>query len=89
MALNIKSSIPTMSSANDTGMNIPTGQVPANELKVRGRISISPVNLSRESSMASSGCSTPYYKRINVDLDPTSKEPNLELSYETEQEKAL
>ena len=39
--------------------------------------------------MASSGCSMPYHERINVDMDPTSEEPNLKLSYETEQEKAL
>ena len=77
-----------MSSANDIGMDIPTGQVLATELKVRGRNSISPVNLSRESSMASSGRSMPYHERMNVDMDPTSEEPNLELSYETEQEKA-
>ena len=87
-ALNIKSSIPTMSSANNIGMDIPTGQVPATELKVRGRNSISPVNLSRESLMASSGCLMPYHERMNIDMDPTSEEPNLELSYETEQEKA-
>ena len=49
IALNIKSSIPTMSSANDIGMDIPTGQVPDTKLKVRGRNSFSPVNLSRES----------------------------------------
>ena len=78
-----------MSSANDIGMDIPTGQVPAIELKVRGRNSISPVNLSRESLMASSGRSTPYHERMNIDMDPTSEELNLELSYETEQEKAL
>ena len=89
MALNIKSSIPTMSSANDIGMDIPTGQVPAIELKMRGRNSISSVNLSRESSMASSGRLMPYHERMNIDMDPTSEELNLELSYETEQEKAL
>ena len=91
MALNIKSSIPTMSSVNDIGMDISTGQVLASELKVRGRNSVFYINLSRESSMASSGCLTSYHDRIdtNMDFNPTIEEPNLELSYETEQEKAL
>jgi len=41
--------------------------------------------------MASSGRSTPYYDRMDTDMDfnPTIEEPSLELSYETEQEKAL
>ena len=89
IASNTKSSILTMSSANNIGMDIPTGQVPNNESKVRGRNSFSPVNLSRESLMASSGYSTPYHKRINVDMDLTNEEPNPELSYETEQEKVI
>ena len=86
-----KSSIPTMSSAHDIGMDIPTGQVPASELKVREKNPVSSVNLSRESSMASSGCSTPYHDRMDTDIDLNSftEEMNLELSYETEQEKAL
>ena len=53
-----KSSIPTMSSAYDIGMNIPTEQVPASELKVRERNPVSSVNLSRESLIASSGLHT-------------------------------
>ena len=90
-ALNVKSSIPTMSSANDIGMDIPTGQVSASEFKVREKNPVSSVNLSRESLMASSGCSTPYHNRMDTDMDfnPTIEELNLELSYETEQEKAL
>ena len=91
MALNNKFSLPTMSSANGIGMDIPTGQAPATEVKVRGRSPVSSVNLSRESSMASSGCSTPYHDRMDTDMDfnPPTEELNLELSYETEQEKAL
>ena len=89
MAPNTKSSIPTISSANDIGIDIPTGQVPNTKSKVRGRNSFSPVNLSRECLMASSGRSMPYHERINVDMDLTNKEPNPELSYETEQEKAI
>ena len=72
-------------------MDISTGQVPVSELKVRGRSPDSSVNLSRESLMASSGCSTPYHDRMDTNMDflSTTEETNLELSYETEQEKAL
>ena len=91
MALNVKSSIPTMSPANNIGIDIPTGQVSATKLKMRERSLVSSVNLSRESSMASSRHLTPYYDRMdtNIDFNPTTEEPNLELSYKTEQEKAL
>ena len=78
-----------MSSANDIEMDIPTGQVPNTETKVRGRNSFSPIHLSREYSMALSGCSTPYHKRMNIDMDPTNEELNPDLSYEAEQEKAI
>ena len=90
-ALNIKSFIPTMSSANDIGIDIPTGRVSASELEVRRRNPASSVNLSRESLMASSRRLTSYHDRMdtNMDFNPTIEEPSLELSYETEQEKAL
>ena len=78
-----------MSSTNDIGMDIPTGQFPNNESKVRGRNSFSPVNLSRESLVASSGRSMLYHERINVDMDLPSEESQPEMSYETEQEKAI
>ena len=45
----------TVSSLNCTGMNISTGQVPANNCEVRGRTPTTVLNLSREFSMASSG----------------------------------
>jgi len=91
MAFNTKTPPPkpTMFSTNDIGMDIPTGQFPNNELKVRGRNSFLSVNLSRESSVASSGCSTPYHKRMNIDMDLPSEESQPEMSYETEQEKAI
>ena len=91
MALNDKFSLPTMSSANGIGMDILTGQASTTEFKVRGRSLISSVNLSRNSSMASSGRLTPYYDRMDTDMDfnPPTEEPNLELSYKMEQEKAL
>ena len=83
-----------MSTANDIGMDIQIGQVPSNNLEVRGRNPISSVNISRESSMVSSGQSTPYHDRMDTDMDCnlTIEEPStehLELFYETEQEKAL
>jgi len=78
-----------MFSTNDIGMDIPTGQFPNNKSKVRGRNSFSPVNLSRESSVASSGCSTPYHKRMNIDMDLPSEELQPEMFYKTEQEKAI
>jgi len=72
-------------------MDKPTSQVPAFECEVRGRNPTFAVNLSRESSMASSGQSTPYHDRmdINMDCNSTMGEPTPELSYKTEQEKAL
>ena len=64
-------------------------QFPNNESKVRGRNSFLPVNLSRESSVASSERSTPYHKRMNIDMDLPSEESQPEISYKTEQEKAI
>jgi len=71
-------------------MDIQVGQGPVPDLAIRGRNLSPSVNLSRESSLASSGCSTPYHDRMDTDVDfPPSREVlNLELSYETEQEKA-
>jgi len=88
---NVNSLIPTVSSANVTGMDSSTGQVPVFDFEVRGRIPTSAVKFSRESSMASSGCATPYHDRmdINMDCSSTIGEPTPELSDETEQEKAL
>jgi len=70
-------------------MDIPTGQFPNNESKVRGRNSFLPVNLFRESSVALSGCSTLYHKRMNVNMDLSSEKLQPEMSYETDQEKAI
>jgi len=94
MAPNVKTSLPAMSFANDIGMDNQIGQVPITNPEVRGRNPVSSVNISRESSMASSGQSTPYHERMDTDMDcnPTSRESNMEhhkLSYEAEQEKAL
>ena len=89
MDLNTKHSKPTMSSSSNIGMDIPAEQFSNNKSKVRGRNSFSPVNLSRESSVALSGCSTPYHKRMNIDIDLSSKESHPKLSYKAEQEKAI
>ena len=93
-AFNFNTSLPAMSTANSIGMDTQIGQVPSNNFEVRGRNPVSSVNISRESSMASSGRSTPYHDRMNTDMDCnlTIKEPSterLEMSYKTEQEKVL
>jgi len=71
-------------------MDIQAGQGPVPDSAIRGRNLSPSVNLSRESSLASSGRSTPYYNRMdtNVDFPPSREVSNLKLSYETEQEKA-
>ena len=90
MDLNNNSTNPTMFSMNSIGMDIQAGQGPVPDSAIRGRNLSPSVNLSRESSLASSGCSIPYHDRmdINVDFPSSRKVSNLELSYETEQEKA-
>jgi len=72
-------------------MDSSTGQLPVFNFKVRGRTPTSVINLSRESSMASSGWETPYHGRMddNMDCDSTIGDSTPELSYETEQEKVL
>jgi len=71
-------------------MDIQAGQGPVSNSAIRGRNLSPSVNLSRESSLVSLGHSTPYHNRmdINVDFPPSREVSNLELSYETEQEKA-
>jgi len=83
--------LPTVSHLNCTGMDISIGQVSANNCEVRGRTPTTALNLSRESSMASSGRATPYYDRIDnkMDCKSTSGDMTPELSYETEQKKTL
>ena len=90
MNLNNNSTKPIMSSANNIGMDIQAGQGPVSDSTIRGRNSSPSVNLSRESLLASSGHSTPYHDRMDTDMDfpPSREEPNLELSYKIEQEKA-
>ena len=71
-------------------MDIQAGQEPVPNSAIRDRNLSPSVNLSRESSLASSGRSTPYHDRMDTDVDfPPSREVlNLELFYKTEQENA-
>ena len=88
--LNNDSTNSTMSSMNSIGMNIQAGQGPVSDSAIRDRNLSPSVNLSRESLLVSSGHSTSYHDRMdtNVDFLPSREVSNLELSYETEQEKA-
>ena len=88
---NDKPSLPSVSSINDIGIDKSSEQAPAFSFKVRGRKPTSTTNFSRESSMASSGQSTLYHKRmdLNIDSDVTMEELTPKLSYKTEQKKAL
>ena len=75
-------------------MDIQSGRTPTNEPEVRGRNPLASIHSSRESSLASSGRSTPYHNRMDIDLDDINVADSLnnsapELSYETEQERAL
>ena len=74
-----------MSSMTGIGMGIQAGQGPVTNSEVRGR-NTSSVNLSRESSLASLGHSTPYHNRMdtNVDFPPSREVSNFELSCEAE-----
>jgi len=69
-------------------------RVLTNNNEVQGRCSLPFIHLSREPSMVSSGRSTPYHDRMDMDLDNAPVAGNMEnrspeLSYKTEQEKAL
>ena len=83
-----------MPSESSIGMVNQKERVLSNHNEERGRNMASSNLSSREPSMVSSGRSTPYCDRMNMDLDeaPVSGGSNIEspeLSYETEQDKAL
>ena len=83
-----------MSFEMNIGMDNQLGRVLTNNPKVRGRNPLSSTNSSRDPSMVFSGRSTPYHDRMDTDPDnaPIIREitnKHLELSYKTEQEKAL
>ena len=88
---NDKLFLPSVSSINDIGIDKSSEQAPAFSFKVRGRKPTSTTNFSRESSMVSSGRSTLYHERmdLNIDSDITIEELTPKLFYKTEQEKAL
>ena len=89
---NPNTSLPPMSNNSDLGMDIHLGAHPNTNSEKRGRNSLPSANLSRESSLASSGRSTPYHERMDMDVVPESEESNFErreLSYETEQERNI
>ena len=85
-------SLPPMSIRNDLGIDIQWGVSPATNSEVRGRNPSPSAKSSRDSSLASSGRSTPYHERIEIDIVTRTDESNtesLDLSYETAQEKAI
>jgi len=91
---NLKNLLPTMSTELNIGMDFQPGHVPANNSEVRGGNPLSSTITSREPSMVSSGRATPYHDRMDIEVDdvpPSNHTSNhhLELSYKTEQEKAL
>ena len=81
-----------MSNKMDVGMDIQSGVSPTINSVERGRNPLPSANSSRESSLASSGCATPYHERMDMNVVPKTEESNIEsreLSYKTEQEKAI
>ena len=81
-----------MSNRINLGMDIQQGVPPATNSRERGRNPSPSAKSSRESSLASSGCSTPYHERMEIDVAPGTEKSNIEsreLSYETEQEKEV
>ena len=74
------------------GMDIQSGVSPTINSEEWERNPLPSANSSRESSLASSGCATPYYERMDMNVVPETEESNIEsheLSYETEQERAI
>jgi len=81
-----------MLSSNNTGMDILAGSAPDNFDEVRGRNSSTNKNTSRDTSMSSTILSVTYHeKMVNNGMDIDSELVNNfpDLSYETEQEKAI
>ena len=81
-----------MSNRNDLGMVIQLGASPTTNSEVRERNPSPSAKSSRDSSLASFGRSTPYHKRMEIDIIPGTDKSNaesLKLSYETAQEKEI
>jgi len=93
-AFELQPTLPTMSFERNIGMDNQSGQALTNNSEVRGRNPLSSAISSRDPSMVSSGCATPYHDRMDTDPDdiPLNRDlanKHLELSYETEQEKKM
>ena len=89
---NFNNPLPPMSNKMDVGMDIQSGVSPSINSEERGRNPLPTANSSRESSLASSGHTTPYHERMDMDVVPEIEESNTEsheLSYETEHERAI
>jgi len=71
-------SLPPMSNKMDLGMDIRLGVSPAINSEEQGRNPLSSAKSSRESSLASSGCLTPYHERMDMDVVPEIEESNTE-----------
>ena len=73
-------------------MDIQSAVSPTINSEERGQNPLPSANSSRESSLASSGCAASYHERMDMDVVPETEESNIEsheLSYETEQERAI
>ena len=89
---NFNTSLPPMSNNMDLGMDIQLGVSPNINSEERGQNPLPSAKSSRESSLASSGRSTPYHERMDMDVVPEIEESiteSRELSYETEQERNI
>ena len=78
-----------MPSEISIGMDNQLGRVLTSNNEVRGWSSVPSIHSSREPSMVSSGRSTPYHDRMDMDLDDAPVAGNMEnrspeLSYEIE-----
>ena len=81
-----------MSNNMDLGMDIQLGVSPNINSEEQGQNPLPSAKSFRESSLASSGHSTPYHERMDMDVVPEIEESNTEsreLSYETEQERNI
>jgi len=74
------------------GVDFPTGPIPDNYDEMRGRTLSTNKSISRDTSMSSTRSSVVYYERMvynNLKDKDDPMDSTSELSYETEQERAL
>ena len=92
MTSNFNNPLPSMSNKIDVGMDIQSGVSPSINSEEQGRNPLPTANSSRESSLVSSGHTTSYHERMDMNVAPEIEELNTEsreLSYETEHERAI